>query len=304
MTDQPSAAARGGAPRTGRRPHTAHGVALVTGVLALALAACGGGTGTASPNTSAGPSAGARADRTPPGAFGTVAEVGNGNIEVQNPANGQVTVNYNGSTTFTNTVSAGLSDVAAGQCLTVAGNPGGSAGGPVTARSVTIEAAPANNGVCTAGFGAGGGFGGRAQGGRGQGGAPGGGNGGGSRRPRPSGTNRPNAAPVSGAVTAVNPNGFTVSGKNRSGATTTTTVTVDPSTTYTKQVRADASALAVGECVAALGSSDQTGAVTAKSITISRPNTGGTCYGRMGGGGNGGGANGAPGNGSGSGGNG
>jgi hypothetical protein len=264
-------------------------MALATGALALALAACGGSTGTGSPSTPTSPAAGAPTNRTPPGAFGTVAEVSTGSLEVQNPTNGQVTVTYNGSTTFTNTVPAALSDVTAGQCVMVASDPGGSVGGTVTARSVTITAAPANNGECPAGFGAGGDFGGRGQGG---------GNDGGSRRPRPSGTNRPNNPQVSGAVASVSPNGFTVTGKNRStGATTTTTVTVDSSTTYTKQVRADASALAVGECVAALGSSDDTGAVTARSITISKPNTGGTCSGRMGGGANGG----APGNGSGSG---
>jgi uncharacterized membrane protein len=69
-------------------------------------------------------------------------------------------------------------------------------------------------------------------------------------------------------------------------AATDTTVTVDSSTTYSKVESATSSALAVGDCIAAVGATDDTGAVTAKTIGISKPGPNGcsTGFGRRGGG--------------------
>lgn len=64
----------------------------------------------------------------------------------------------------------------------------------------------------------------------------------------------------------------------------TTAVTVDASTTYTRTVAAKASVLAVGDCVAALGPADDTGAVTASTIGVSKPDNSG-CAGGFGRGG-------------------
>src|ERR1700730_107220 len=91
-------------------------LALVAGGLAMALAACGGGTSTpaaAGPTTTRPPAASGagRPGGPPPGTLGTAAAVSATNVEVQNPTNGQVTVNFNASTTFTNTVTATLADV-------------------------------------------------------------------------------------------------------------------------------------------------------------------------------------------------
>jgi hypothetical protein len=47
-----------------------------------------------------------------------------------------------------------------------------------------------------------------------------------------------------------------------------TTVTVSASTVITKPKAATAAALKIGECVTALGSTDDTGAVTATAISI------------------------------------
>ncbi len=75
-----------------------------------------------------------------------------------------------------------------------------------------------------------------------------------------------------------------------SGTTTVTrTVTLDSSTTYTKTESAAGSALTVGKCVNAVGTSDSTGAITASSISI-RPMVNGACstgFGRRGMGGGG-----------------
>jgi hypothetical protein len=100
-------------------------------------------------------------------------------------------------------------------------------------------------------------------------------------------------------VTAVTANGFTVH-STFGGNSTDITVNVTSATTYTKTVSADPSVLVVGACVAAQGKADDTGAVAATSIAVSKagPNgcTGGFRGGRGGfgggrgnGGGNGGG---------------
>ncbi len=80
---------------------------------------------------------------------------------------------------------------------------------------------------------------------------------------------------------------FTVQRTDRNGATTTTSITTDASTTFTKVVSASQSTLAVGQCVAAVGPADQTGAVTANTISIRPPGPNGCFTGRGGQGGRG-----------------
>lgn len=266
------------ATRIGRKPLARTGLVLMVSAAAFTLAACGG---SATPSGSGGsaPSGAAQAGGpgTPPGAFGSIASVAASSIEVQNKTSGQVTVNFGSSTTFTNEVSGTLADVTVGSCVTVSGT--GGSGQPVAARSVSIT--KATSGGCTA-----------AAGGRGGGG----GNGtrpSGSNRPRPTGTNGGRFGGAFGTVGAVTGASFTVHTTPRgSTAATDVTVNVSGTTTYTKSESATSSALVVGQCAAALGTTDDTGAVTAKSITISKPGTNGcsTGFGRGGfGGGNGGG---------------
>ncbi|AHI01692.1 DUF5666 domain-containing protein [Kutzneria albida] len=261
------------------------GLVLVAGALSVTLAACGGGSsatpsgGTQAPSSSRGPGQGG----TRPGAFGTVAAVTGSTAQVQNPQNGQVAVTFSDSTTFTETVSGALRDVTAGSCVEVTGTGPAVAGQPLTAKSVTITQAGTSG--CRV---------------PGNGGAsrtpnpsrtpdP-------SRQPRPSGSASPSAAGRAfGTVSAVSANGFTTHGTSPAGGPAVdTAVTVDSATTFTKTVSANSSAVVVGVCVAAFGTADDTGAITAKSITVSKPgpngcNTGFGQGGRRGGnGGNGG----------------
>lgn len=226
------------------------GLLLATACLAFTVAACGTSTPTAAPPTSkpAAPAVRAQA-RTPPGAFGTAAAVSATSIEVQSRQEGQVTVKFTGSTTFTDTVKASLADVQAGQCVVVTSRSGGARPTKLTARTVAISRATSTG--CAAGFG-------------GRAGDP-------SREPRPTGT--PAAfGRAFGKVTAISANGFTVQGVARgSSPAVTTAVTVNASTTYTKTATATASALVVGDCIAALGPADDTGAVTAQTIAVSKP---------------------------------
>lgn len=249
-----------------RRSSTHHGryALIALGVAAaFALAGCSGSSASNYIPASSTPSQGQRA---PQGAFGTIAAVGPSNVEVQNPQNGQVTVNYGSSTTFDTVVGAALQDVTVGSCVAVTPANNTPAGPNVAARTVLISR-PTGNGCTRAN-----GFGGGGTGG----GQPGGGNP--SRQPRPSqpnGGGNGNGGPrgAFGSVTAVNGNTFTVhdTAPANGNAPADTTVTVDPSTTYQKNVAADAHALAVGKCVAALGPTDDTGAVIARSMTITDP---------------------------------
>ncbi len=260
------------------------GLALIAGALAVGLIACGGGTTpAANTNTAAPPTSKAAGPQTPPGAFGTAAAVNATSLEVQNPSTGQVTVNFSSSTVFTDTVSATLADVTVGSCVTVSSASTGStrpaAGTPITATAVNISQAGANG--CTAGGGRGG-FGGGAGSGTSRPNRP-------SGTPRPSGTNGPGRGNLGGfafgSVTAVSATGFTVHSVARGqNPATDTAVTVTSSTTYNKLESATSSALAVGDCIAAVGSTDDTGAVTAKTIGISKPGPNGcsTGFGRGG----------------------
>jgi hypothetical protein len=275
-----------------RRSFARPALALVTGALAITVvAACGSSTPTAAapPTTHAAarPNAGGGTG-TPPGAFGTAAAVSATSLEVQNQQTGQVTVKFTSSTAFTNTIKASLADVKVGQCVTVAATSGGAQAKALTARTVGIST-PTSSG-CTAAGAFGGGFG-------GAGGFAGRGGNGASRTPNPSRRVRPSGANGAGgagafgrafgSVTAVSKTGFTVKGVARaSNPAVTTVVTVNAATTYTESAKATSSALAVGDCIVALGASDDTGAVSAKSINISKAGTNGCAggFGRGGGG--------------------
>lgn len=237
------------------------GLALVA---VTVVAACGGSTPAASAAPPAAPKTSTpnRAPQAPPGTFGTAAAISGTSIEVQNPQNGQVTVNFSGSTTFTNTTTATLADVTFGSCVVVTATSGGNMPATLTARSVAVTPSSAN------GCNIGGAFGGGGNGGR-PSGAPRP-----TNRPRPSGAPGPGAAGGRsfGSVSAVSATGFTVHNTNpRAGQSADTTVIVNSSTTYTKTAGATSSALAVGECVTAIGPADDTGAITARTIAISKP---------------------------------
>lgn len=219
------------------------------GALALGLVACGSSNNSGAAAPASGQQQPPNSPRQGgPAASGTVAEVTASNMQVQG-SSGQVTVNFSGDTMFTNRVSATLAEVRQGSCVIVTGT-----GQPVLARNVEISTATAN--------GCGGGA--RPRNGTAQQRPSG------SRAPQPSDAN--GARPVAGKVTAVTGNGFTVQEDGQqTGATTDMQVIVDANTTYGMSVSAKSDALKVGECVAATGQTDDTGAVTARTIAISQP---------------------------------
>jgi len=248
-------------------------------VLLLAASACGsdgnnsngnatGQTGEAGPKSQQQGGTGGN----PPGVNGKVAAVSDSTAQVQG-MQGQVAVTWNATTTFTKDVSTSLADVKVGSCVLVRSDDQQSAGSTpataVTASSVRIT--PKANGSCGLGL-------------RGPGGGGSDSSGGGPQfngtppEGAPTGGSRPQMRGMGGAVgevTAVSPTGFTVSSvMPGNDAATPVTVTVGSATTYTTTASAAAADVKVGVCVTANGTTDDTGAVTAKTIAVSQPENG------------------------------
>ena len=282
-------------------------VLLICGVAAAALvAACSGGSsgGSSGSTPSSSPSGatsgvGNRSGGGPagPAASGLIAAVQPGSIEVQSTTAGQLTVAYTASTRITQTVTGSLADITVGSCI-VAIDTSAATSSTSTATSTaptTITVSPAVSGSCTraGGFG-GGGFGG---GGFGGGARPSGSFTPGATRPSgfpsgarsgfPGGGNFANAI-TTGKVTAVSGSTITVAAESfaRTGAstspsatptTTSKTITVTSATKITKTAAVTSTALKVGLCASAQGSTDTTGTVAATSIAITSPDSSGSC---------------------------
>ena len=256
----------------------------------LLVSACGGSGSASASSASSAPSAGSsnapggQGNGRFPGASGEIAAETGTTLQVQNTSS-QTAVTFSSGTRITNTVAATAADVKVGMCAvarpaTGAGNSSGSSSPSTTVAAATVVLSEAVNGSCTGGFGGGTGFGGGAIGFPGR-------FANGSAAPRPSGSRSPGAGAfirgafaADGLVTKVDGSSFVVESRRRafgssaspsssaSPTVTNVTVTTTASTKYSKTVTATSSALAVGECVTAVGKTDDTGAVTAASIAI------------------------------------
>jgi len=249
--------------------------------------------------------AGAASAPAPTAASGTLAAVSGTSLEVQNPTSGQVTVNWTGSTNFSQTVTVPPSTLAVGDCVTASGTPSSksktkSKTASITATTISISQSN-SSGACS-------GFGGTSLGGgaafgsggfRGTGGTAGSGTfrppsgtfpkGAGSRAAALGGIAFGKVTSISGTVLVVvgtSPK-FTAPPKTKTstkGKTKTSTTTIKPklvttmskvtfttSTTFSESMPASASALVVGQCVTALGPAGDTGAITATTISVRPP---------------------------------
>jgi hypothetical protein len=285
---------------------TAASSAGTAALLLLAVSACGGGsnaTGTTpatdtQQNQSAQPGAGS--GQGFPGASGKVAAISGKTLQVQSQQTGQVAVTYTAKTKFTESVKTTAATVRVGSCVSVRSSAVAGttpkASDPVTAASVMLSQPV--NGACElrgGGFG-GGGFNRTGNGGTRPSGAPSGAPGAGGGQGA-AGRGFGGALPVSGKVTAVDGSTITVAAvsfrggraagtggtasPNPTPSPTSVEVTTTAATTYTKTVSATAKALAVGQCVTAIGSANDTGAITATTIA-SQPPVNGECGGGFG----------------------
>ncbi|HEY6796370.1 MAG TPA: hypothetical protein VI248_16965, partial [Kineosporiaceae bacterium] len=288
-------------------PVRRRGLVIVAPALVTLLAACGSSGTSTSSGSAAGSTASAAAggtapgqgNRTPPGVSGQTVEVSGNTLQVRT-ADGQTAVQVSSSTRITELKAATSAAVTVGSCLVATGQPDASGAG-LTARSVVV--APATGGTCADnGFGGPGGLGGPGPGRGGPGATGSAGSGAGSGTPGAGGQGAP-VGTAAGTVTAVTPTSITLTGRLRTftrgrpaagarasgsagrsaGPATTVTVTVSGTTQYTATVVETPSALAVGQCVTAIGPANDIGAVTARSITIrpAGPNGCATRFGRQ-----------------------
>ncbi|OBA58987.1 hypothetical protein A5647_19460 [Mycobacterium sp. 1100029.7] len=145
--------------------------------------------------------------------------------------NGNAAVAFTTSTKVTEVTAAALTDVTAGNCVTVRpAHDQPQPGQPVTAGSVRVS--PAVNGTC------------------------------------PQGAPAAKHPPLRGAVASVTGNTLTVTSTDANGATSQTPVTVTDKTRYTKQAGADTQAITQGKCLTAQGVRDDSGTLQATSINL------------------------------------
>lgn len=251
--------------------------------------AAGGQGGPAGQGGTAGQGGPASQGRGFPGATGLVAAISGTTAQVQS-ATAQTAVSWTSTTTFTDQLSVSASALKVGACVsarpafTGGGRGAGGASGtpaptptavPTTIAAATVEITPAVKGSCAGGA-IGSGFGGRGN------------------RPTATGTRTPQggdtngsrfaggqggfARGATGTIAAVGSGTFQVTPAVRTGSTPATpmTVTYTGTTTFSQLETASASAVTVGSCVLAIGKADDTGAIAATSIAVSKP-VGGTC---------------------------
>jgi len=236
-------------------------ILLIVAATTLLVAGCGAAASASKSPAVASPGAG-NALRN--GASGQLVQI-NGETLILTGPNGDTTVTVTATTMFTKTSVATLADITPGTCVLATGLKD-AVSGAVTATNVRLSPKSATG--CSAG-----GF------GPGAGGFP---NAtprpGASPRPTPSG--QPNAAFVSGEVTAVSGTSVTV----LTQATGSQTMTVQAAATVTTSAVVSQSVLQNGQCLRAIGSRDSAGNVQATSITISPAGPSGTCTTGFGGG--------------------
>ncbi|MEV7973651.1 hypothetical protein [Cellulomonas sp. NPDC089187] len=266
-------------------PRTRALLALPAVLVLLAACSSGSDTTTSSDDTaSAPPAQDGQLPQGGGGVSGEIAAVSDALMQVQGD-DGQTAVTWDDSTTITQTVSAALTDVTVGVCVSA------TVGDDDIATSIVISQPV--DGSCVGGFGGGGG-------GLRQGEVPSG-----MPTDLPEGeapegmpTDRPDGAAgggfgqfTTGLVTAVDGSTITVDavsmGEPGDEATEPTTestaLTVGDATTYTTSVDADATAITVGRCVQAQGEQDDSGQMSASTLMLSDA-TDGSCTTGFGGG--------------------
>jgi hypothetical protein len=208
-----------------------------------------------------------------PGASGLVAAVNGATAQVQS-SSAQTAVSWTSTTSFTDEVKVTKAAIKVGECVQAAraqSTTGSSSStSTTTLAAATVRIENTSGGCITLRQGTGGGA---PNGGTAPSGAPtnfpGGQNG---TRPR----NFGNFATI-GVVTSVSSSGFVVKPTAfGTSSTSPVTVTTSSSTTYTQSKKATSAAVKVGVCMSANGTTDSTGAVAAKRITLSQP-TNGVC---------------------------
>jgi len=213
-------------------------ILTLTGATALSVAACGA-SNTTKPSTAASPTSSA-VTSSPSASRNGKAWVSGMIASVSGDAiqvtqqTGNATVDFSPSTKITQVTPAQLTDVTSGSCVAVHPTRD-SAGTSGTVTAQFVRVSQAVDGKCA--------------------------------QPK-------HHAGVSGTVASVAGNTITVNGTDSSGNSATTNVTVTDTTKYTKQTATDAQALAQGQCIAARGTKDDSGALQATAISVQSADNG------------------------------
>jgi hypothetical protein len=202
---------------------TGFAILAVAGATALSVGACSSSHDAKSPATSS-PAAANGKDSV----HGLVASVSGTAVQVTEPS-GTATVDVSPSTKVTETTAAQLSDVAAGNCVSVIDTAAPAPGGPVTAASVHFGL-PGGDGKCA--------------------------------QPK-TGPRK-----VIGTVASVAGNTINVTVTDAKGNPAQTAVAVTNTTQYSKGVSATLQAIAQGKCITAQGTKDDGGTLQATVVRL------------------------------------
>ncbi len=211
---------------------TGFAILAVAGATALSVGACSSSNNAKSPATSSPAAANGKAE-----VRGLIASVSGNAVQVTENT-GTATIDVSPSTKVTEFTKAQLTDIAAGNCVSVVGKPAPAPGGPVTAAVVDLTP-PGGDGKC----------------------------------PQP----KTGPRKVIGTVASVAGNTINVTVTDANGNPSQTAVTVTDTTHYSKGVSATSQAIAQGKCITAHGTKDGGGTLQAKVVAVSPANNKGQC---------------------------
>jgi hypothetical protein len=201
---------------------TGFAILAVAAATALSVGACSSSHNAKSPETSSPTSANGQGS-----VYGVIASVSGNAVQVTE-TNGTATVDFSAKTAVLENTKAQLTDIAAGNCVSVVSTPASGPGGAATASSVVLTP-PA--GECAQPM--------NAQPGQ-----------------------------VIGTVASVAGNTIHVTVTDANGNPSQTEVTVADTTQYTKQATVTAQAIEQGKCISAQGTKDGGGALQATVVTL------------------------------------
>jgi hypothetical protein len=212
---------------------TGFAILAVAGATALSVGACSSSNNAKSPDTSSPASAHAKDS-----VRGLIASVSGNAVQVTETT-GTATVDVSPSTKVIEYTKAQLTDVAAGNCVSVTSTPAPAPGGAVAAQSVQLSP-PGGDGKC----------------------------------PQPK-----NVLPrkVIGTVASVAGETINVTVADANGNPSETHVTVADTTRYQKQAPATSQAIAQGKCITALGTKNGGGTLQATVVSLGPTNNKGQC---------------------------
>lgn len=215
---------------------TGFAILALAGATALSVGACSSSNDAKSPDKSSATSSAAPANGKDL-VQGLIASVSGNSVQVTEKT-GAATLEVSPSTSITELTNAQLTDVAAGNCVTVTFKPAPDPGGAATAVAVQVNP-PGANGKC----------------------------------PQPKNAQPPT---VIGTVASVADNTISVTTADANGNPSQTDATLTDKTRYTKGAVETSQAIADGKCINAVGTKDGGGKLQAKVVVLA-PTTNGGC---------------------------